>query len=98
MKKNIFYLLAFVAMLGISACSSSYESDIRKMANYRCQVKKLMAKDPSDEKAKKELEKTQKDMDDFRDKITEKYKGKQDDKSMTEKADAIMDEVMSKCN
>ena len=100
MKKNFLYLVVFAGMLGLASCSSkgSFESDVRKMADYRCKVKKLEAKDPTDESAKKELDAVMKEMDQYREKMQEKYKGKEDDKEMNEKADKIMEEVMAKCN
>jgi hypothetical protein len=102
MKKNIFGLAILALVIGTASCSSSssgggFESDVRKMADYRCRVQKLEAKDPADEKAKKELEDLRKEMDEYRDKMAEKYKGKENDTAMNNKADKIMDEEMAKC-
>ena len=99
--KKLSQLAVVALLLGMSSCSSSsgggFESDVRKMADYRCRLQKLMAKDPSDEKAKKETEDVRKEMDEFRDKMAKKYEGKENDKEMNEKADKIMDEEMAKC-
>jgi hypothetical protein len=99
MKKFILSMaiLAFVA--GTSSCgsSSSFESDVRKMANYRCKAQQLGAKDQSDEKVKKEMEDLKKEMEDYGSKMEKKYKDKKDDKSMNEKAEKIMEDVMAKC-
>ncbi len=98
--KKIFIAMAFIAMvLAGSSCSSksSFESDVRKMAKYRCEKQKLEAKDPTDEKVKKQLEDLEKEMDAYGEKMRKKYEDKKDDKAMNDKADKIMEEVMSKC-
>ena len=99
MKKNIFNLVIFAGLLGLSSCSgkSGFESDVTKMANYRCQIKKLEAKDPTDQSAQKELEAAKKDMNDFSNKMEEKYKDKKDDSAMNAQAEKIMLDVMAKC-
>jgi len=90
-------------MIAIAICftacksSSSFESDVRKMAEYRCEMQQLMAKDPGDEAAKKKLEELQTKMKAYADEMGKKYEDKKDDKEMETKADAIMKEVMDKC-
>lgn len=92
-------IAAMTLFICISSCGSksSFESDVRKMADYRCKEQQLMAKDPSDEKAQKELADLKKELDAYREKMAEKYKGKEKDEEMNKKANQIMDEVMSKC-
>ena len=99
MKKNFLSLSVLAIVLSLSSCksSSSFDGDVRKMANFRCKAKQLMAKDPADEKAKKELEDLQKEMKTYNDKMEQKYKDKKDDKDMEAKAEVIMKEVMDKC-
>ena len=99
MRKNFFSLAVLAVIIVLSSCSSksSFESDVTKMANYRCEKQKMEAKDPSDEKVKKEMEDLEKKMDAFGDEMKAKYKGKEDDKAMNEKADKIMEDVMAKC-
>jgi len=99
MKKNLFSLAAIALVIGMSSCSSSssFEKDVTKMAEYRCKIQKLTAKDQSDEAVKKEMEALTKEMDEYRDKMATKYKGKENDKEMNDKADKIMDDVMAKC-
>lgn len=99
MRKKFFSLAVVAVIIALSSCSSksSFEGDVRKMANYRCEKQKLQAKDPSDEKVKKDLEDLEKKMDAYGNEMKEKYKGKEDDKAMNEKADKIMEEVMAKC-
>jgi peptidoglycan hydrolase CwlO-like protein len=99
MKKNFFSLAIVAMVIVLSSCSSksSFESDVKKMANYQCEREKLRAKDQTDEKVKKEMEKLKKEMSAFGDKMEEKYKDKKDDKAMNEQADKIMEEVMAKC-
>lgn len=99
MKKNFFSLAVLALIFVLSSCSSksSFESDVRKMADYRCKMQQLKAKDPSDEKVKKELEVLEKEMDTYGEKMEKKYKDKKDDKEMNDKAEKIMDEVMAKC-
>ena len=98
MKKNFLSLIVLAFVISFSSCkSSSFDSDVRKMADYRCQMKQLMAKDPSDEKAKKELQELSVKMEAFGDEMSKKYEKMKDDKDMDAKADAILKEVMDKC-
>jgi peptidoglycan hydrolase CwlO-like protein len=99
MRKNFFSLAVVAVIIVLSSCSSksSFEADVRKMANYRCDKQKLEAKDQSDEKVKKELEELEKEMDAYGDKMKKKYENNKDDKAMNEKAGKIMEEVMGKC-
>ena len=99
MKKKLFLVAAMALFFCITSCGSksSFESDVRKMANSRCKEQQLMAKDQSDAKIKSEMDDLQKEMAAFRQKMSEKYKGKEKDEEMNKKADQIMDEVMAKC-
>ncbi len=100
MKKTILSLLAISMLVGLNSCkssSSSLEADVRKMADYRCELQKLMAKDATDEKVTKELEDLKKEMEAFGEEMSKKYEDKKDDKEMEAKAEAIMKEVMDKC-
>ena len=99
MRKNLLSPAIIMLVIVLSSCSSksSFESDVRKMANYRCERQKLETKDQSDEKVKKQLEGLEKEMDAYMEKMSKKYEDKKDDKAMNEKADKIMDEVMAKC-
>ena len=99
MKKNFLSIAILAIVICLSSCksSSSFESDVKKMGDFRCKMQKLMAKDPSDEKAKKELEELSKEMDAYGEKMRVKYKAKKDDKEMEAKAAAIMKEAMEKC-
>lgn len=90
-------MLAFVLSLTSCGGGGGFESDVRKMADYRCKAQKLMGKDQSDEKVKKELEELQKEAEAFAEKMEKKYEDKKDDKAMEEKAEKIMKEVMDKC-
>lgn len=99
MRNKLIVASVLVISVVLSSCGgkSSFESDVRKMADYRCKAQQLMAKEATDEKAKKELDDLRKEMDAYREKMQEKYKDKKDDKEMEAKADKIMEEVMSKC-
>jgi predicted transcriptional regulator len=98
MKKNFLSIAVLAVVIGLSSCgSSSFESDVRKMANMECKMQQLAAKDQSDEKVKKEMEDLKKEGDAFNDKMKEKYKKDKDDKAMEEKAKNIMEEVMKNC-
>lgn len=100
MKKNFLSITLAVIVIGMASCkssSSNFESDVRKMADYRCKAQQLKAKDPADDKAKKELEDLTKEMDRYRDNMAKKYEAQKDDKSMNQKAEKIMDEEMAKC-
>jgi hypothetical protein len=98
MKKNALILGIVVASCFLSCKGGgSFESDVRKMADMRCKLQKVEAKDQSDEKVRKEKEDIEKEMKEFSDKMEKKYADKKNDKEMDEKADKIMDEVMEKC-
>ncbi|MDZ4793399.1 MAG: hypothetical protein SGI83_03890 [Bacteroidota bacterium] len=100
MKKNFLSIAILAVVIMLSSCggsSSSFEGDVKKMADYRCKKQLLQAKDPGDEKAKKELEDLEKEMDAFGDKMRKKYEEKKDDKDMEAKAEKILKEVMEKC-
>jgi hypothetical protein len=99
MKKNFLSMAILAVVVSMSSCgsSSSFESDVRKMANFACKAKQLAAKDRSDEKVKKEMEELQREMEDYGKKMEEKYKKDKDNKAMEEKANKIMEEVMANC-
>ncbi len=101
MKKNFLSIAVLAIVLGVASCksssSSSFEGDVKKLAEYQCKEMQLMAKDPGDEKAKKELEDLEKEMKEFKDKMQEKYKDKENDKEMNEKGNKIVKDIMDKC-
>jgi len=99
MKKYFLSIAILAVVAGVSSCGSksSFESDVKKMGNYRCSMQKLEAKDQSDEKVKKEMEDLRKEMDEYTDKMAKKYADKKEDKAMDEKADKILDDIMEKC-
>lgn len=100
MKKNFLSIAVLAVVISLSSCgssSSSFEGDVRKMANYLCQLQKLEMKAATDESAKKEMETIQKEMTEYSNKMETKYKDKKGDKAMEDKAEAIMKEVMAKC-
>ena len=99
MRKNMFKLFAIAVVISLASCGgkSGFDGDVRKMAKYRCDMQKLMAKDQADPKVEKELADIQKEMSEFGDKMEKKYADKKGDKAMEEKADKIMKEEMDKC-
>lgn len=101
MKRTVLPAAMIALTLAFTACGkggSGFESDVRKMADYRCKMEKLQAKAGTDESAQKEMTKLMEEMKEFTDKMEKKYADKKNDKEMNEKADKIMDEVMAKCN
>jgi predicted transcriptional regulator len=94
--KFLIYPAAFlVTML---ACSrSSFESDVKKMAKYRCEMRKLLDMDLNDEKVQEKMSELRKKMEDFSEKMQVKYKDKLEDKEMEQEADRIMEKEMAKC-
>lgn len=56
-------IIAIAAVMSSCGSSPSFDSDVRKMADCRCKKQQLQAKDPADEKTKKELEELEKQMD-----------------------------------
>lgn len=99
MKKIFLSLMLLIIIWSLSSCesSSSFENDVKKMADFNCKAQKLMAKGPTDEKAKKDLADLRKEIDAYGEKMSEKYKDKKDDKEMEAKAQSIMMEVMKNC-
>ena len=97
MKKNFFSIAILAVVVSISSCgsSSSFESDVRKRADFMCKVQKLST--ASDEKAVKELADIKKEMEEFDAKMEKKYKDKQPDSAQNATAQKIMTEVMEKC-
>lgn len=97
MKKMFLPAAALLLVLASCGGKSSFESDVRKMADYRCKIEKLSAKAATDPSAQKDMESLMKEMQEFSEKMEKKYESKKNDKDMEEKADKIMDEVMAKC-
>lgn len=100
MKRTVLPVTIIALTLTIISCGkggSSFESDIRKVAEYRCKIEKLQSKAATDESAKKEMTQLMDEMRAFAEKVETKYADKKDDKEFNAKADKIMDEVMEKC-
>ena len=100
MKKNFLSIAVLAIVISLSSCgssSSSFESDVRKMAEYQCKAQKLAATAATDEKAKKELEDLGKEIEKYGAEMEKKYEAKKEDKEMEAKAITIMKEVMDKC-
>ncbi len=98
MKKMILPAMALALAVSLTSCGGGgFESDVRKMADYRCKAQQLAKKDQNDEKVKKEMEELSKEAEAFAEKMEKKYESKKDDKAMEEKAEKIMEEVMAKC-
>jgi Skp family chaperone for outer membrane proteins len=99
MKKATFAFAAGLVLLSFASCSSSssFESDVKKMAGYMCRAQQLAVKAATDESAKKEMETLEKDAQAFSEKMKEKYKGMESDKAKNEQAEKIINEEMAKC-
>jgi formate-dependent nitrite reductase cytochrome c552 subunit len=99
MKKYVALLVGLFILSGFYSCKSgsSFEKDVRKRADYMCKVQKLTAKAATDESAAKDLENVKKEMDTFDEQMEKKYKDQKPDSKQTEKAQAIMADVMAKC-
>ena len=97
MKKNFLSIAILAVVVSMSSCgsSSSFESDVRKKADFMCKVQKLST--ATDEKAVKELTDVKKEMDEFDAKMEKKYKDKKKDDASNATAQKIMTEVMEKC-
>ena len=100
MKKSYLSVAVLAMVVLMSSCggsSSSFESDVRKRAEYMCKVQKLSVTAATDEKAAKELEAVKKEMDEFDAKMEKKHKDKKGDDALSAKAQEIVKEVMEKC-
>lgn len=98
MKKATFAFAAGLILLSFASCSSSsFESDVKKMAGFMCRAQQLATKATTDEAAKKEMEALEKEAQAFSDKMKEKYKGMENDKEKNDKAEKIISEELAKC-
>ena len=99
MKKQFLSTAVLAVVLLLSSCgsSSSFESDVRKKADYMCKIQKLTDDTAKNDKAAKQLEDVKKEMDEFDEKMEIKYKDKKNDEAMSAIAKKIMTEVMDKC-
>jgi Skp family chaperone for outer membrane proteins len=98
MKKATFAFAAGLVLFSFASCSSSsFESDVKKMAGFMCRAQKVSAKAATDEAAQKELESIEKEAQAFSEKMKEKYKGMESDKAKNEQAEKIINEEMAKC-
>lgn len=97
MKKKFLSIAILAVVISMSSCgsSSSFESDVRKKADFMCKVQKLST--ATDEKSVKELEDVKKEMDEFDAKMEKKYKDKSQDSATNATAQKIMTEVKEKC-
>jgi hypothetical protein len=98
MKKYLVSLPVIALAILLHACSSSssFESDVKKMADYMCRTQQLTAKAATDESARKELDDLKKEMAAYSEKMERKYKDQQDEKK-EEQADKILKDAMDKC-
>ncbi len=101
MKKNML-LIAFIALWsGMISCksssSSSFEKDVRKRAEFMCEIQKLTAKAAADSNATGELDKVKKELDDYDARMEQKYKDKKPTDKESENARKIIDDIMAKC-
>lgn len=99
MKKQLLSAILIGAVMFTTSCgsSSSFESDVRKKANYMCEIQKLQDKAATDESAAKKLETIKKEMDAFDEKMEKKYDKKEPSEAQQKKAKEIVEEVMAKC-
>ena len=98
--KKIVQVLSVITLIAVLASCSSGDplrADIKKMADYQCQLKKLAQAPSGDEKVRKEMETLQKEAEAFVEKMQVKYKAQDTVKAFEEKANKMMAEEMSKC-
>jgi predicted transcriptional regulator len=99
MKKQFLFTAVLAVLLSFLSCgsSSSFESDVRKKAEYMCKIQKLKDDTAKNEKAAKQLEDVKKEMEEFDERMEKKYKDKKDIEERAVIAKKIMTEVMDKC-
>jgi len=95
MKKTLI-MLAAAGFIFTSCGSSTFESDVRKMARYQCELQKLQAKE-GDPKTDAEIEKLEKESKEYEDKMETKYKDMENDTKKQAEALKIMMDEMAKC-
>ena len=96
MKSIVHVVVSIIMLVAVISCgsSTSFEDDVKKMANYQCEIKKLLAKDQSDKEVQKQETALQKEMEEFAVRMGKKYADKKVD---TEKEAKIMKDILDKC-
>jgi|EndMetStandDraft_4_1072995.scaffolds.fasta_scaffold173414_1 Skp family chaperone for outer membrane proteins len=95
MKKTLAVIAILLALF--TACTSSLDRDIRKMANLTCDSLKLRSKaNEGNENAQKELLQLREKMQKMDAEMKEKYKNTSDDE-VEKKSDRIFGEVLRDC-
>lgn len=96
MKSIVHVVVSITMLVAVISCgsSTSFEDDVKKMANYQCEIKKLLAKDQSDKEVQKQETALQKEMEEFAVRMGKKYADKKVD---TEKEAKIMKDILDKC-
>lgn len=95
MKKQVFALALSGLVLFTTGCGgsgSSFEADVKKKADYMCQIQKLQAAGKTEE-----AEKITKEMDAFDEKMEKKYKDKEPSEAEQKKGREIVESVMKDC-
>ena len=99
MKKILgLFSLAILIMMG-SSCSSgdSLEKDVKKLAGYQCQLKKLGNITSPSEQVKKEIDTLTKQLTVYLEEMQNKYAAQDTVKSFQERANKILATEMDKC-
>ena len=95
--KFFFVLLFSVFITTLSSCGkgSSFENEVRNLAELRCKEMQLLVKEATDVSVQIDMRAIQQQIKDKLQSIKEKFKDY--DAEMSKRGDAIMEEVMKKC-
>ncbi len=94
------YFFSLISVFILSSCSSSssFESDVRKMARLTCEVQQLSVRAMKNgENVTDKLEAKKKEAKEFGDMMKEKYKAQENNPEMNEQAQQIFEDEMKNC-
>lgn len=98
MKTRVPYFL-IICFVFIVSCSGypTFEDEMKKIAYYRCELQHLRDIEDPDEELRAKIERLEAEMEEYAQKLEEKYHDDKNNKAIEEKAEKIIDEEMEKC-
>lgn len=99
MKKFIGLLAVLAMIISVNSCKSgdTLEKDVKKLADYQCQLKKLGNVPSPSEQVKKEIDTLTKQLTVYLEEMQTKYAAQDTVKSFQDRANKILAAEMDKC-